>query len=251
MPDAPYDHAEKCANEGDVVKHVALIAALDVVLADWPRDVFAYADTFAGYASTVLRPGGTWARGAGRLHGDDALDRNAHAGLWRRWYLARPGLEGTAYPGSSLIAADVARRRGVSLAPVLWDIAPGALADLRAIWGRGAEIHDRPARAEDPALQAADFVFVDPPVAILGAEVRSYLAPPRRAGSLVWLPLLRDERTDAALPDHAGIDVRWGGPARTIGCRLFHRLPPPAAGALEQAVRHVAAVAGWTTSENA
>jgi hypothetical protein len=48
---APYDHHEKAGNEGDVVKHVALIAALRAVVGEAKGSEFAYADTFAAYVS--------------------------------------------------------------------------------------------------------------------------------------------------------------------------------------------------------
>lgn len=44
----PYDHHEKVGNQGDVVKHVALLAALDKDLENHKRSDFCYADTFAG-----------------------------------------------------------------------------------------------------------------------------------------------------------------------------------------------------------
>ena len=49
-----YDHWRKAGNQGDVVKHVALIAALDVILDAHKKKEFLYADTYAGYAHIPL-----------------------------------------------------------------------------------------------------------------------------------------------------------------------------------------------------
>ena len=47
MPMRDYDHHKKAGNEGDVVKHVALIAALDSVIDQHGGGVFHYADIYA------------------------------------------------------------------------------------------------------------------------------------------------------------------------------------------------------------
>ena len=109
MAKQPYHHATKSGNQGDVVKHVALLAALDVVLAAWPGGFFRYADTFAGDAQHVLGEGGAWQEGVGRLADEPQLEANPHTALYKRWYLPRPLVRGGAYPGSGLVAADVAR----------------------------------------------------------------------------------------------------------------------------------------------
>ena len=149
----PYDHAEKCGNEGDVVKHVGLLAALDAVLGSWPGGSFRYADTFAGYAQTVLGDGGScaWQHGAGLLVGEADLAANPHTALWQRWYLGRPQVRGGAYPGSALLAADVARHREVPIRLALWDVSEPAVASLRATWGDRAFVFHRPAVAGEPA----------------------------------------------------------------------------------------------------
>ena len=62
-----YDHHEKAGNQGDVVKHVALIAALDTILQECDQTTFRYADTFAGYAYSPIIQGNEWDRGIGRV----------------------------------------------------------------------------------------------------------------------------------------------------------------------------------------
>ena len=78
----PYDHNVKAGNEGDVVKHAALIAAIQALLraTDGP---FRYQDAFAGYASNPLQEDGEWERGIQRVaHGAAATPA-------ARWYLDR------------------------------------------------------------------------------------------------------------------------------------------------------------------
>jgi len=193
MPPQPYDHAEKSGNEGDVVKHVGLLAALDTILTAWPGGFFRDADTFAGYAQCVLGDGGEWPHGAGLLADRDRLRDNPHTTLWQRWYLARPVTRGSAYPGSSLIAADVARDRQVAIRLSLWDVSEAAVASLRATWGDRAFVFSRPADPEEAAVTEADFLFVDPPDLEAWSAIRPMLVPPRRGGTLLWLPTLGDE----------------------------------------------------------
>lgn len=259
MPGA-YDHAEKSGNEGDVVKHVGLLAALDSVLGTWPGGFFRYADTFAGYAQCVLGDGGEWPHGVGLLADRERLGVNPHTALWRRWYLARPVVRGSAYPGSSLVAADVARDREVPIHLALWDVSGEAVESLRATWGDRAFVFHRPAEPREPAVVEADFLFVDPPDLDAWSSIRPTLEPSREGGTLLWLPVLKgdgDAPHARAVEDVRALgygveDVRWtprGG--RTVGCRLVHRLPHGAGRALEAAVRHVARVAGWLAHPDA
>lgn len=48
-----YDHNEKAGNQGDVVKHTALLAAADALITASVGD-FDYADAFAGYPSVPM-----------------------------------------------------------------------------------------------------------------------------------------------------------------------------------------------------
>lgn len=257
MAGRPYDHATKSGNEGDVVKHVALLAALDAVLGTWKGGTFRYADTFAGYAQNVIGAGGAWRRGAGVVAGRAGLQENVHTARWQHWYLPRPRLRGTAYPGSSLIAADVARHHEVPLHLALWDISDAVVENLHATWGEGAEIFHRPATPDEPDVAAADFLFVDPPTLETWTAILPALVPRRRGGTLVWLPILREESPGdgaayaGALAEAQGAGcalerVTWDAVGKTIGCDLLHRLPEAAAQELRDAVRHVAHVAGWT-----
>jgi hypothetical protein len=117
-------------------------------------------------------------------------------------------------------------------------------------------VFDRAATAEEPDVRNTHFLFVDPPSLEAWPDIQETLRPERAAGTLLWLPVLEDgggAADDAALVDawslgYARVTVRWSGPARTIGARLLHRLPPEAAAALDAAVDHVSALAGWTVT---
>ncbi len=62
-----YDHHTKAGNEGDVVKHVALLAVLDSLLGDHHGPDLRYADIFAGYAYSPMIRGNGWEKGVGKL----------------------------------------------------------------------------------------------------------------------------------------------------------------------------------------
>src|SRR5438874_1325040 len=99
-----YNHHTKAGNQGDVIKHPALIAALDVVLRQAVADTetrnksFHYLDAFTGHAWHPLLDEGSvpegqkpfeWRKGIGCLH-DKLWQHNAlneHVQLWRDWYL--------------------------------------------------------------------------------------------------------------------------------------------------------------------
>ena len=253
MAGSPYDHSEKSGNEGDVVKHVGLLAALDATLEGWPGGFFHYADTFAGYAQCVLGEGGEWTRRAGVLADQKRLGENPHAARWQRWYLPRPVVRGTAYPGSSLVAADVARDREVPIHLSLWDVSETAVRSLRATWGDRAFVLARPADPAEAAIVEADFLFIDPPDLAPWPAIHPMLERERPGGTLLWLPVLSvgDEPIREAIEaarslGYAVEDVRWTPRGRTtVGCRLVYRLSESAGAALAEAVAHVARIAGW------
>ena len=159
-----YDHHKKAGNQGDVVKHIALIAALDKVVHNHRGPVFRYADIFAGYAHNPLIRGYEWKQGIGKLFGRQGLDKNEHTALYERWYLTRPQLLGGMYPGSSLIAADMAAWKKKKIKLSLWDISPSVIADLMKIFsGGGHNIFHRPAKPSEKDVRSADFLLIDPP----------------------------------------------------------------------------------------
>lgn len=278
----PYDHHAKAGNQGDVVKHVALLAAIDRTLDGHERPDFRYADTFAGYARSPLILGGEWKDGIKVLADPARLDKlsgNPHTALWRDWYLGRrPQLLGGFYPGSSLVASDACCRRGKQAALSLWDISPQVVADLmEAYSGLGHSINARPARHTAKAVRHADFILIDPPGLRSQSHpeyppwssIKAFLtARPKHQSILLWLPVKavtvrmvngqkaklsppgEDSASWAARDEAVGIGygalrVRWATGGRTIGCHLIYSLSDVAGYALQAAVEHVVAVAGW------
>jgi 23S rRNA A2030 N6-methylase RlmJ len=184
-----YDHHNKAGNQGDCVKHPALIAALDTVLVRNPGDYgpFDYLDIFAGHAWHPLLdqgrvPGvqkeGEWTAGIGVLHHQlwEGQNLNEHVRLWRDWYLPRrPALLSGWYPGSSIIAGDVCRKHKRAIRMTLFDKSDEVQVDLRRFFqpvqpteltgddwcviGRSLN----PTEVKDDAIREPDFVFIDPP----------------------------------------------------------------------------------------
>lgn len=89
----PYDHQTQGEIEGDVVKHPALIAAINGLLAEHDR-LFRYCDAFAGRWEYELRKGGVWTRGIERFASGCAGGK-PDVELWRRHWTAAEGLSST------------------------------------------------------------------------------------------------------------------------------------------------------------
>ncbi len=190
-----YNHHRKAGNEGDCVKHPALIAALDVVLESQARSVklFSYLDAFSGHAwHPLLDEGGVsgvqqeleWRNGIGKLRAKLwAWTRTSQTKLdpsvrkWRDWYLPRrPSLVRGWYPGSSVIAADMCRKYNRAFHFTLFDTSEEVRCDLgrffcpiqptstftRTCWCVvGSSLS--PASIKIKSIQKPDFVFIDPP----------------------------------------------------------------------------------------
>jgi len=112
-----YDHIRHAGNAGDLWKHLILGEAVDHQLSTG----LIYAESHAGYPGYILKPGGEWTSGIGRLwarRGDfigfsyiQALERLNPSDL-------------LAYPGSTCLAMMVAEEGGASLRVEAWDIDP-------------------------------------------------------------------------------------------------------------------------------
>lgn len=271
-----YDHHKKAGNQGDVVKHVALVAALDTILQGFERTAFQYADTFAGYAYSPLIQGNEWDEGIEKVFGKgEQLKQNPHTKLWYEWYLqGRPELLGGFYPGSSLIANDVCRLHKKQPSLALWDTSPAVVANLMESYqSQGHRLFTRPARPRERSVREADFLFIDPPGASM-VRRRDYpywarlaeFFENREKPTMVWLPIiLRLKKGKAGQPDEIIEDtkpqrddalkqglnatiVRWDKGIRTVGCQLFYRLPTKAQNALRAAVEQVVQIMEWEDS---
>jgi 23S rRNA A2030 N6-methylase RlmJ len=260
MPKGDYDHHKKAGNEGDVVKHVALIAALDSAVDQHRGGAFHYADIYAGYAHHCLGRGGEWTRGIGKLCGRCELRENQHTALYREWYLSRPLFEGGFYPGSSLIAADVCKWKKEGFRLSLWDISPKAVSDLKRVFkGKQHRIYDRAATASDPGFQSANFVLIDPPKGNSKTwDFASGFLNARKQNVLLWWPIFANTRTippsensqskvtrEAACRLGFSVSkVLWAKGGRMIGCQLIYRLDSISIKKLRAAIEQVVRVIG-------
>ena len=252
----PYDHRTKAGNQGDVVKHVALLAAVRHAL-DETRSAMRYADAYAGPAGSLLLPGGEWSAGIGKLN-RSAESTSVDVGRWMRWYLARPQLVGSRYPGSALIVSDAAAEARKPLAMSLWDIAADVVADLRQVFPNHT-VHHSPIDATLEAIVGADLLFIDPPaLADQWALVVDLMSRGRHM--LAWLPvnaafaagpvkvssIAEDQfKQVCALPSVSCTRVLWPHSGRTIGCLLAYRSTPEGVLAIRSAVEEVVNLCSW------
>jgi 23S rRNA A2030 N6-methylase RlmJ len=189
-----YDHHSKAGNEGDVVKHPALIAALNCILGNQTKNEqtkgkpFHYLDCFSGHAwhplldedsVTGIQKKFEWSKGIGLLHEKlfcKTPSTNKYVKMWRDMYLssARDIVRGW-YPGSPTIAADMCKKHDRPIRMTLFDISDEAQADLRKFFcpimptdltrndwcviGRSLN----PTEVKEEAICEPDFVFIDPP----------------------------------------------------------------------------------------
>jgi 23S rRNA A2030 N6-methylase RlmJ len=275
----PYDHNEKAGNQGDVIKHIALLAAVDTILQSHDKKKpFLYCDTFAGYACSQLIKNNGWKDGIGKLFNTtnshqqmiirDDLSENNHVKQFRDLYLSgRPSYVGRMYPGSSLIVHDLCVRHGIVPKFSLWDISPAAIASLMMTYsGMGHAINPRPAKPNAKSIERASFVFVDPPKApmtgIKGSRWNDMIQflKPQHQNFMFWLPIdfkkskgemienTKEQREEALNKNLDVLQVRWkkdGNTIKTVGCQLFYRFEEPAKANIEAAVRNICTVLDW------
>jgi 23S rRNA A2030 N6-methylase RlmJ len=260
----PYDHHTKAGNQGDVVKHVALLAALR---AEWAAPQVRnrlYADLFAGYAYNPIAPCGSWQRGIGVVRARceaGAKLSNPDVERWYRWYVApRPQIDMAVYPGSSVIAYDTAKSLGTAVRLSLWDTSPQCVESLSSVFGEPHRVHGREARVDDEDVRTADFVLIDPPDKEGWPMIRFVLQAGKASSQpvLVWLPIAAGECeapegkvliqccVDARAEGCEVLQVRWDASvSRTTGCLLAYRLSLAGRDAVRAAVSEVVSLAGW------
>jgi hypothetical protein len=255
-----YDHRTKAGNQGDVVKHVALLAAVRHAF-DLTRSTFRYADAYAGPAGSLLLPGGEWSNGIGKLN-RTAEVRSVDVGRWIRWYLSRPQLVGSRYPGSALVVSDAAAEIQKPLVMSLWDISYDVVANLQQIFPGHSVIHGSVDSAAAD-IRSADLLFVDPPaLAEQWQLVLTLLGYGRHM--LAWLPVnaavtpgsvkvssIADSQFEqvSALPSMYCTRVLWAHGGRTIGCLLAYRSTVEGVASIRAAVEEVVRLCSWTRKE--
>ena len=270
-PAVSYDHNTKAGNRGDVVKHTALMAALGAVLEAWEGREFLFADTFAGYAHSPLQPGLEWESGIGKIRQVASRTfRQPSLQRWFDWYVApRPWPHFGTYPGSSVIALDVAESLGKDLRVAAWETSASCVASLmKALGIRKHMVRTRPAKPAEEDVQRACFLFIDPPNQTehwkRGTRIVQTFLPLAVPNVLVWLPLhCRGVSGNPPPLSKGGINAQGDAPAGygatqvrwdhqrvaaqpIVGCQLIHRFQLPAAGrSLREAVDEVSGLT-WT-----
>ena len=159
----PYDHSTKIGNQGDLVKHIALFAALHQLLDKWPRsDEFVYADIHAGRPQYVLPENGEWKHGIGAFSKIDSVTadrkerKKSHSTLgslggFDDFFVGRRLTTGMTYPGSSAIVFRVLRNTGIRFRMKLWEEDRAAADELiryflpwkelvTVVWGNGYDV---------------------------------------------------------------------------------------------------------------
>ncbi|MGE0322137.1 MAG: 23S rRNA (adenine(2030)-N(6))-methyltransferase RlmJ [Polyangiaceae bacterium] len=176
IPIMAYDHSTKIGNQGDLVKHVALLSVLRHLSREWPSGrEFVYADLHSGRPEYELPSNGQWRRGVGlfskalheRLVSPGQSEASlAHATAFQA-DLFRGGLrEGSRYLGSSGIAHRLLSRSGLKWRMELWEKNVAAADDLIAHFGAdGSHVRVVVGNGYEAVQAASGFglVLIDPP----------------------------------------------------------------------------------------
>ena len=276
VSDEGYDHHKKAGNHGDIVKHVALTAALEGLLPSFKDRGFRYADTFAGYAWNPLvdQRGHEWKQGVGALVSHrDQFEQDASVQHWANCYLDTDQLTGSQYPGSSVLVRDLLEEHGASFRISLWDIGENPVNSLRDEFGDSATIYHRPATNDEQDIRNATFTFIDPPGLKTKSkrdypdwqDIKEFLPPPKSERFfMLWLPIKavtmrknvplkppgEDSLSDAVHEEMKSlgfsvIKVRYLPSGRTIGCLIIHNLPDAVTERVNHSVSTVVTIAGW------
>ena len=268
----PYDHSTKIGNQGDLVKHVALFAALQRLLDDWSgSNEFVYADIHAGRPQYVLPEKGNWRQGIGAFSASKSVTADRKEREKRRsalgclgefddCFIGRRLATGMIYPGSSGIAFRVLREEGIRFRMKVWDKNPAAADDLvryflpwqervTVVCGDGYE-----GIKENAPLT---FVLIDPPAPEHDAVLRTMAWLKRRkANYICWTPRSSQEKEDSRgyfvrareVGDCFG--VKWGEwrirKTRACYITVAHAISE----VVEEALRQVAKIMEWELETN-
>jgi 23S rRNA A2030 N6-methylase RlmJ len=260
-----YDHNEKAGNQGDVVKHTALLAAADSIIS-LLNGSFEYADTFAGYAFNPLKPEGEWRNGIGTFKRFASKCYNKHINYWRSLWDTKDDLIDSEYPGSSLFIQKLCISRAKHFKAQLWDISSRVVKELRISYdNQDVTIYDSSASIADFLGRAPDLLLIDPP----GLKSKSKKQYPDITelirffnvvpNTILWFPMTAQGSGSPAPETKPSlysrdmcleyglsvVSVRWSNGIRTCGCRLAYCLPNVAALALRSTVNDVATIMKW------
>ena len=261
-----YDHNKKAGNQGDVIKHTALIAAAGALMMECSGK-FEYADTFAGYAFNPLTSDGEWRYGIAVSGRSEHTPGTAAVKFWRELWSCRAGLRGSVYPGSSTFILKLCQHNNLTFHARLWDTSSAVVAQLmNAFNADEVEIYPRPAKTTDFSVIKPNLLLIDPP----GLRTRSKKEYPDleellsffkvTENVILWFPITAQGSGSPAPetePSKVARDtclakglsvtsVRWSGGIRTCGCRLAYRLPSVAGVKLREAVDDVVTLMDWS-----
>jgi 23S rRNA A2030 N6-methylase RlmJ len=248
-----YDHNIKAGNQGDVIKHIALISAASVLM-EKSENIFHYADTFAGYAYNPLKSDGEWPSGIGALHNSDIISQYSTVKFWQHLWECKVGLRGSVYPGSSLFMLKLCMDKGLTYKARLWDISPTVISQLVTFYDQNeVEILPRPAKEEDFVENKPDLLLIDPPDF---RDVDRALALFELVENVIlWLPVVFTNGVESEASFQAFkkcqnnglpiVSVSWQSERNTRGCRLVFQLPDEVSRAVKNTTNDTANLMGW------
>lgn len=248
-----YDHNVKAGNQGDVIKHIALIATASVLM-EQNGSIFHYSDTFAGYAYNPLKSYGEWPSGIGALHDSGITSQHPAIKFWQALWACKVGLRGSVYPGSSLFMLKLCIEKGLTLQARLWDISPTVIAQLMTFYDRTkVEIFPRPAVEDDFVAYKPDLLLIYPPD--FNDLDKSLTLFQLVRNVILWLPVVYTNGAESEASYQAFnkcqsrglpvISVSWKSERNTRGCRLIFQLPAEANRAIKNATHEIAKLMGW------
>ena len=258
-----YEHKSHAGNQGDVPKHVALMAALRHA-AVGSSGIVRYVDAFAGPSGSILVPDGQWRRGVGKVD-CDAKIASPDVAAWLQRYVCHRELTGSWYPGSAQIAADLAVSMRMQISMCLFDTSEDVAVELRHAFPR-QQVFQAEADPGSNEVRRANFIFVDPP-GVRSSRNRCYpawnvLLELMKAGDqmLAWLPITVDASHGAprispraagqcreALENVRGAAatrVLWYRGGHTVGCHLIYR-SDQGVPAIRNAVEEIVGLCDW------
>ena len=263
-----YDHNIKAGNEGDIVKHVALTAALNAILTTHDTTTFNYVDIFAGYAFNPIVLKNEWKHGIGKILGKENNAKDENVKFYLTWYLSRPQLIGGLYPGSSLIAFDTIVHNDKRPQLSLYDISQKVIANLELAYHNCKfSINNRPASKEDREILESNFIFIDPPGLFSNQkkdfpklqDLIQFDIPGKKQNILIWLPITISTTTSPPSESQPTKDsivffreqgygitkIRWAAGGRVVGCFMAYKMPREAKNALKSAIGCMVEIAEW------
>jgi len=269
-----YNHQTKVGNQGDLIKHFALLYATGFIRHRLDRP-FIYAEMHAGRSQYQLDPdqlSDGWSGGVGRFYREHRevignenvyVPRNLKKGLTEYLSVIDSAHQGQkiTYPGSSMIVRTMLDKKGVAYEAILFDIDPAVCHELELQT-------DVTVRCEDgyegvKQIPEIDLVFIDPPDLKPHPEGHAakykhiaYHCLNNKIDFVSWNPLYGDPDTGkptfecgivrelARVQKLGFIEVRWAGwSEKMCGCQMLFNTH--AAVDIATGVKRFAQMMGW------